>query len=147
MLSVHGSEIAKLLGTGNGHDAIATSLRTGDVWPQIPSTGLRHPSLEEGAGKRCSECGLAQASMYVTAETTSHGPPVNTLTRVCNRCPRLTGWPSLCGSTCYMTPCRLFPLRPVLHLRCEVRMLRLGSGRRRSRLCRCMHAPVPSRSS
>ena len=21
------------------------------------STGLRHPSLEEGAGKRCSECG------------------------------------------------------------------------------------------
>ena len=24
---------------------------------QTPSTGLRHPSLEEGAGKRCSECG------------------------------------------------------------------------------------------
>ena len=24
--------------------------------PQTPSTGLRHPSLEEGAGKRCSEC-------------------------------------------------------------------------------------------
>ena len=23
---------------------------------QNPSTGLRHPSLEEGAGKRCSEC-------------------------------------------------------------------------------------------
>ena len=23
---------------------------------QTPSTGLRHPSLEEGAGKRCSEC-------------------------------------------------------------------------------------------
>ena len=23
---------------------------------QAPSTGLRHPSLEEGAGKRCSEC-------------------------------------------------------------------------------------------
>ena len=24
---------------------------------QTPSTGLRHSSLEEGAGKRCSECG------------------------------------------------------------------------------------------
>ena len=24
---------------------------------QTPSTGLRHPSLEGGAGKRCSECG------------------------------------------------------------------------------------------
>ena len=24
---------------------------------QTPSTGLQHPSLEEGAGKRCSECG------------------------------------------------------------------------------------------
>ena len=24
---------------------------------QTPSTGLRHPSLEEGTGKRCSECG------------------------------------------------------------------------------------------
>ena len=24
--------------------------------PQTPSTGLQHPSLEEGAGKRCSEC-------------------------------------------------------------------------------------------
>ena len=24
---------------------------------QTPSCGLRHPSLEEGAGKRCSECG------------------------------------------------------------------------------------------
>ena len=23
--------------------------------PQTPSSGLRHPSLEEGAGKRCSE--------------------------------------------------------------------------------------------
>ena len=23
---------------------------------QTPSSGLRHPSLEEGAGKRCSEC-------------------------------------------------------------------------------------------
>ena len=23
---------------------------------QTQSTGLRHPSLEEGAGKRCSEC-------------------------------------------------------------------------------------------
>ena len=23
---------------------------------QTPSTGLRHPSLEEGAGKRCLEC-------------------------------------------------------------------------------------------
>ena len=23
---------------------------------QTPSTGLRHPSLEEGARKRCSEC-------------------------------------------------------------------------------------------
>ena len=23
---------------------------------QTPSTGLRRPSLEEGAGKRCSEC-------------------------------------------------------------------------------------------
>ena len=32
--------------------------------PQTPSTGLRHPSLEEGAGKRCSaaECGPAAAS-------------------------------------------------------------------------------------
>ena len=29
-----------------------------DVHPQTPSTGLRHPSFtEEGAGKRCSECG------------------------------------------------------------------------------------------
>ena len=25
---------------------------------QTPSTGLRHPSLKEGAGKRCSECGV-----------------------------------------------------------------------------------------
>ena len=25
--------------------------------PQTPSTGLRRHSLEEGAGKRCSECG------------------------------------------------------------------------------------------
>ena len=25
---------------------------------QTPSTGLRHPSLEEGAGKRCSECAV-----------------------------------------------------------------------------------------
>ena len=27
-------------------------------WPRLtPSTGLRHPSLDEHAGKRCSECG------------------------------------------------------------------------------------------
>ena len=29
-----------------------------DEYGQTPSTGLRHPSLEEGAGKRCSECGV-----------------------------------------------------------------------------------------
>ena len=28
--------------------------------PQTPSTGLRHPSLEEGAGKQCSECARTQ---------------------------------------------------------------------------------------
>ena len=28
---------------------------------QTPSTGLRHPSLEEGAGKRCSECASTEA--------------------------------------------------------------------------------------
>ena len=31
-------------------------------WRQTPSTGLRHLSLEEGAGKRCSECELAAAA-------------------------------------------------------------------------------------
>ena len=30
---------------------------------QIPSTGLRHPSVEEGAGKRCSECEDEYASV------------------------------------------------------------------------------------
>ena len=29
---------------------------------QTPSTGLRHPSLEEGVGKRCSECGAGADS-------------------------------------------------------------------------------------
>ena len=28
---------------------------------QTPSTGLRHPSLEEGTGKRCSECASTEA--------------------------------------------------------------------------------------
>ena len=33
---------------------------------QTPSTGLRHPSfLEEGAGKRCSECGGEKDSSRV----------------------------------------------------------------------------------
>ena len=32
-------------------------LPAGDARQQTPSPGLRHPSLEEGAGKRCSECG------------------------------------------------------------------------------------------
>ena len=32
----------------------------GPVRAQTPSTGLRHPSLDEGAGKRCSECGTGQ---------------------------------------------------------------------------------------
>ena len=28
----------------------------GDAWSQTPSTGLRYPSSEKGAGKQCSEC-------------------------------------------------------------------------------------------
>ena len=37
-----------------------TTLERGKMYLSIqtPSTGLRHPSLEEGAGKRCSECAL-----------------------------------------------------------------------------------------
>ena len=36
---------------------------------ETPSTGLRHPSLEEGAGKRCSECGLLPGSVTTVDET------------------------------------------------------------------------------
>ena len=34
----------------------ATECKTRQTRCQIPSSGLRQPSLEEGAGKRCSEC-------------------------------------------------------------------------------------------
>ena len=33
---------------------------------QTPSTGLRHPSFVEGAGKRCSECGGSFLSHVLT---------------------------------------------------------------------------------
>ena len=38
---------------------------------QTPSTGLRHPSLEEGAGKRCWKCGfyLVTVSCILTVMT------------------------------------------------------------------------------
>ena len=38
---------------------------------QTPSTGLRHPSLEEGAGKRCSECETDAAAAAATAAAVS----------------------------------------------------------------------------
>ena len=37
-----------------------------DGLSQTPNTGLRHPSLEEGAGKRCSECGSEPDSSVQT---------------------------------------------------------------------------------
>ena len=39
---------------------------------QTPSTGLRHPSLEEGAGKRCSECATDRVSLTRIARSTTH---------------------------------------------------------------------------
>ena len=46
---------------------------------QTPSTGLRHPFLEEGAGKRCSECG----SFHVAGQKTEKAqePTVQSLVR------------------------------------------------------------------
>ena len=41
---------------------IDLSLERRHVWGQTPSTGLRHPSLEECSGKRCSECGMGSHS-------------------------------------------------------------------------------------
>ena len=39
------------------HRKIALDKECSEMNSQTPSTGLRHPSsLEEGAGKRCSEC-------------------------------------------------------------------------------------------
>ena len=39
---------------------------------QTPSTGLRHPSFKEGAGKRCSECGTRW--LYVVPVWPTHRP-------------------------------------------------------------------------
>ena len=35
------------------------------VQQQTPSTGLRHPSFKEGAGKRCSECAQGIGAVWV----------------------------------------------------------------------------------
>ena len=44
---------------------------------QTPSTGLRHPSMKEGAGKRCSECGSWPNSKHLF--TTSFLQPLPSL--------------------------------------------------------------------
>ena len=44
------------------------SLSQNQLAVQTPSTGLRHPSLEEGAGKRCSECACRADSLTVSIQ-------------------------------------------------------------------------------
>ena len=46
---IHGTLLISIVGSHHG--------------PQTPRTGLRHPSLQEGAGKRCSECAWAHDSI------------------------------------------------------------------------------------
>ena len=46
-----------------------------DARRQTPSTGLRHPSLEEAAGKRCSECGSEGGSHNHPRNPPPHPPP------------------------------------------------------------------------
>ena len=44
---------------------------------QTPSTGLRHPPVEEGAGKRCSECGVdAVEGQFQCRHNTKAGKPM-----------------------------------------------------------------------
>ena len=50
---------------------------------QTPSTGVRHPSLEEGDGKRCSECGCDAVTLSLAkrlanlSETTKEAAKLN----------------------------------------------------------------------
>ena len=50
---------------------------------QTPSTRLRHPSLDEGAGKRCSECAsIHHYKEYASIHHTKNVPP-SIIQRVC----------------------------------------------------------------